>query len=515
MKPVLLFFALFFYWFSLLGGNAPATTLSNDAACAGGSISTAITVTGFTDVASLSLRIEYNPSLITYAGAINENPNLTGLLVNDVYVSPTMRKIMLVWQDVVPVTLSSGDTIVELLFSYIDGTATLTFNNSSNNGADCEYSDENGDPLTDTPTGSFYFNGQIFPGLPDGGAVSGSKTITYGQSTGTMVLSGYSGNVLTWQRSYNSGSYSDIPATAGLVSYSELPEYTGTWNYRAVVQYETCPPVFSDSAVIEVLMPSGTTRTWTGANTDDWIDPGNWSPGGVPLATDDILVPSGVSRMPKVKNDSLSCHQITVCAAANFTLTTGMTFHVTGIIPAGPPDYVAYWPLDGNFQDVSGNGYHATSTGSIGFVAGKYGLGATNFITGSFITLPNLNLSIASFSAWVFVDSHHLQKFFRSSNSLLCIGEYNGNWDACATSFIPLTLNAWHHLAIVDGQGLYIDGEFVSGPIYKLDPSLNAVTYAGGPPFSEWLHGIIDEIRWYSRALSPVEIQQLAGTLGD
>ena len=36
-----------------------------------------------------------------------------------------------------------------------------------------------------------------------------------------------------------------------------------------------------------------TTRTWTGADSSDWFDPGNWSPVGVPAATDTVNITNG------------------------------------------------------------------------------------------------------------------------------------------------------------------------------------------------------------------------------
>lgn len=177
-----------------------------------------------------------------------------------------------------------------------------------------------------------------------------------------------------------------------------------------------------------------------------------------------------------------------------------------------PQDYVAYWPLDANLDDVSGNGYHATANGmGLTFVSGKKNNGVTGFTSGSYFTLPNLALSQASISAWVYLDAHATQKIFRGPANPPCLGEHMGNWEACGTSFGPPTLNTWHHLAIVEGVGLYVDGVFVPGSaIGALDPTANNVIYVGGAPYNEWLNGIVDEIKIFDRQLSVSEVEALA-----
>ncbi|MBK7094708.1 MAG: HYR domain-containing protein [Saprospiraceae bacterium] len=180
---------------------------------------------------------------------------------------------------------------------------------------------------------------------------------------------------------------------------------------------------------------------------------------------------------------------------------------------SGPTDYVAYWPLDGNFNDVSSNGHHASVIGSgLTFTGGKVGQGATNFISGSYFTLPNLNLSTASLSAWVYVTDHATQKIFRAYPSP-CIGEHLDQWEACGTYLGAFQTGAWHHIAMVDGVGVYIDGELKSGVFPNMDPSVNSIINVGGPPYSEWLRGTVDEIKYYNRALSPAEVEQLAAPL--
>ena len=86
-----------------------------------------------------------------------------------------------------------------------------------------------------------------------GGFISGNDSIFLGNSTGPLNLSSYHGNILTWQRKINKGDWSDIPGTTGLDTYEETPTGTGSWKYRAKIQYLSCPEVFSDSLELRVV----------------------------------------------------------------------------------------------------------------------------------------------------------------------------------------------------------------------------------------------------------------------
>ncbi len=85
-----------------------------------------------------------------------------------------------------------------------------------------------------------------------GGTISGSATIYLGNSTGTMILSGYTGSILNWERKVNEGSWVTIPGTAGATTYSEIPPTMGDYYYRANIQYNTCPAVYS--AIVHIIV---------------------------------------------------------------------------------------------------------------------------------------------------------------------------------------------------------------------------------------------------------------------
>lgn len=107
-----------------------------------------------------------------------------------------------------------------------------------------------------------------------GGSVSGSLSeICLGSGTGTLTLSGYTGNVLKWQKSNNGGtSWTDISNTT--VTYNETPASAGTWMYRAQVQSGSCGAAFSsaysiivDPTTVGGTVSAGVTQIFLGAST--------------------------------------------------------------------------------------------------------------------------------------------------------------------------------------------------------------------------------------------------------
>ena len=83
-----------------------------------------------------------------------------------------------------------------------------------------------------------------------GGSVSTSTTVCSGTNSGTLSVSGQTGNIIRWEYSINSGStWTTIANTTTSQSYSNL---TQTTQYRAVVQSGVCSSANSSSATITI-----------------------------------------------------------------------------------------------------------------------------------------------------------------------------------------------------------------------------------------------------------------------
>ena len=80
--------------------------------------------------------------------------------------------------------------------------------------------------------------------------------------------------------------------------------------------------------------PAPNTATWTGAIDSKWCSPCNWDKGAVPVATDNITIPSGLLNQPLL-NTAASCitslaNNLDINAGAAMTIETGGTLEVYG-----------------------------------------------------------------------------------------------------------------------------------------------------------------------------------------
>jgi hypothetical protein len=105
-----------------------------------------------------------------------------------------------------------------------------------------------------------------------GGSVSGGTAVCYGVNSTTLVLSGFIGNILSWQSSTDNWStFSTLQNNTTTLTATNLLAST---KYRAVVQNGTCPPAYSADALITVSTPTlggtisgGTTVCYGNNNT--------------------------------------------------------------------------------------------------------------------------------------------------------------------------------------------------------------------------------------------------------
>jgi len=85
---------------------------------------------------------------------------------------------------------------------------------------------------------------------PVGGVISGNNEISYGDPTGTLELSDYTGNVVHWERKINTQEWEIIPGTE--TTFSETPENIGVYKYKVLIENGVCDPVYSNEFEITV-----------------------------------------------------------------------------------------------------------------------------------------------------------------------------------------------------------------------------------------------------------------------
>ncbi len=216
---------------------------------------------------------------------------------------------------------------------------------------------------------------------------------------------------------------------------------------------------------------------------------------------------------------------------------------VRGVVPyLGPVDpgtegLAAYYPLDNDVLDASGNGNDGTITGDPTFVEGVAGM-AMEFDGDDYVNCgngPSLQIQDAiTMAFWFQVESFQntWEGFMAKGDDSYRVSRGGGTGDAThmgisGTSVgggsgwfngtVIVTGGQWHHMAAVyDGaEGrIYIDG--------VLDTTSPGTGQINISNFDFWIgnnsqqtgrffHGLLDEVMIYSRVLSEAEIRYLAG----
>lgn len=199
---------------------------------------------------------------------------------------------------------------------------------------------------------------------------------------------------------------------------------------------------------------------------------------------------------------------------------------------------LAWYPLDGNTNDASGNlnngtGYNLTNGPN---PAGEVNKSMYFNGTNAWIEVPNspslmsptngltmagwikTEIPVADFICKIngpSMNSYQYRAGITTSNNTYFMG-FNGQTYTSGSS-IPIPTNDWFHFAVTfNGQKIrfYINGQLSSevnqtGTIIPNDQRLEIGRDAHGP--IEWVKGWLDEIRVYNRALSAEEILNLAG----
>jgi len=209
-----------------------------------------VDVTHFVNVASFSLTLEYNESVLTYTGNQNLHTSLSG---GNFVANAAGNKVYLTWTNTTPVSFGD-DLLIELLFTGIAGTSPLTWDTQTT--GNCEYSDVNGNLIYTT-----FVNGNaIVYAIPEIIADPVDKTVNEGENVSFSVSATGTGLNYHWQISvdggsnwnyiFNGGAYAGV--TSATLQINNTPLSFDENMYRCDVG-GSCPPnLFSGSATLYV-----------------------------------------------------------------------------------------------------------------------------------------------------------------------------------------------------------------------------------------------------------------------
>jgi hypothetical protein len=200
---------------------------------------------------------------------------------------------------------------------------------------------------------------------------------------------------------------------------------------------------------------------------------------------------------------------------------------------------VAYYPLDGNADDASGNNNHGTVMGGAAPAPDRFGRAGNAFSfdgTDDYITVPNSATmqspdSAVTLAAWVSLTAFDAGGFasigvkpaaavdggqygiqFESTGAFAI---YLSDTAAFLESGLQFTLATWRFVAVTwdgDSVKLYIDGNSVASDSFKVTPRSNTSPFELGrdaPGAVELLNGSLDDVRLYNRALTATDIATL------
>jgi len=206
---------------------------------------------------------------------------------------------------------------------------------------------------------------------------------------------------------------------------------------------------------------------------------------------------------------------------------------ISGVARADLTDgLMAYYPLDGNAKDASGNGYNGTQNGGVSYTSGVFEQAAS--FDGNDDYIKVLNSEALSFAngltvsyqikletpAQYYFPYHIMEKWgswhTRQRNWDLDFGiniEGGGYTDIWIENFQP---NTFYNMTMTcNGSSfkIYRDGELVgnqnvNGKIASSNTNVMIGQYDKGGNY--YFDGLLDDVRIYNRALSAAEVKLLA-----
>ncbi|MDP4280894.1 MAG: C1 family peptidase [Bacteroidota bacterium] len=256
---------------------APVTTAGTATACSGSNITIPLTVNGFSNITTMKLRLEYDPSLMTYSSNANANSSLSGMTVRDSVISSSLHAIMIKWKGSSATTLSAGSKLVDLIFNYISGSPTLSFNNTDHFGWDCQYTDSQRGSLYDNPVSTYYFNGQVTGGVSPVPTITGPATACVSTSSQTYYTESGMTNY-TWTVSGGGNIVSGQGTNSVTVNWNLSGAQTISVNYTNSNGCPAAAPTVQNINIVPLPYNAGTVSGTPSVcagdqNVSYWTDP--------------------------------------------------------------------------------------------------------------------------------------------------------------------------------------------------------------------------------------------------
>lgn len=363
--------------------SAPVTTTGRITNATPGdpAVQVPVSVTGFTDIAQLTLTMKFDTARVVFVSA-TPSASLPGMTVTYYHPSGnTVAKLIFSWTGTSNTSLPDGSLLANLTFHYITGTGNLGW--AYTFGSVCQYKRLSGGILTvlaDLPKYQFYENGGIsYRSAPVatapviGSPVTGSLPITVAVSGFTSIKAftlylEYYPAIITYQNTYTKNPafesnfiIGDNPGSEGkrriVIQWYGSPVTladgdtlcTLDFSYIApdcntspITWYDIGPTCeFSDNGgdvlidmptavhYVNGIIGAGLAAIWTGSNGSNWFDPNNWNACGIPDQSKNAVIPD-VSPLPyPVISDTVHCRSLEIQPGATLVISQ------TGVLIVG------------------------------------------------------------------------------------------------------------------------------------------------------------------------------------
>ena len=281
-----------------------------------------IKVYQFSNIGSISLTMDYDPSVLTFQG-INSSTIPNTWIFDGQAVNPGRLIVGGFGPGIA--SLPDGAILFNACFYYHSGTSLLAWYDAT--GSSCEYADAATlNPLYDLPQNVFYIDGVVTAPLT---ADFSADNTTPPRNTTVTFTDHTTGGPTSWDWSF------DRPADVVYVtgnSHSQNPQVQFTEGGPYTVTLTVHNAYLTDSKVRVAYIWAGIPGLWSGETSTDWNITTNWDNWNVPGNLIDVLIPAAAPYWPIYSGDltiGTQCKTITLQA-----LTSQMT--VTGhlIIPS-------------------------------------------------------------------------------------------------------------------------------------------------------------------------------------
>ncbi len=315
---------------------------------------------------------------------------------------------------------------------------------------------------------------------------------------------------------------------------------TGVWHHATVVRKQRLAQIYVDGVLNAMTSAQAVANISNSAPFAVGMSPCIYRPDGGTTFYKGLLDEVGVYNRALTADEIASIY---LAGSAGLCTKPDCTE-----LPAG---LLAWWPAEGNANDVVGN-HHGTNQNGTTFAPGIAGQAFSLDGVNDYADMgEGFNLDDMTLAAWAFIDPEKNtgskriiskdnfpagtgRRFFalissgpyssgRNGHPWFTVGSNPNNPSSpeidIAESPVPLT-SGWHHLAGVRQTStgrleLYVDGALVSrdenvtvlGPIDS--PARTVIGQLGPTSPEQFFSGLIDEPMIFNRALSAAEIQAL------